>query len=167
MLSSNTHYEESFSEVQQADNVDCVTLKLKPAIWDPKCGILFQADFIAYCSKRRIEYCLYQETGDHGNVHYHGIMGFPCAKAKKCFQTWFNKYYGHFHVSVKFPGDGWYRYCTKGQPIIRPLSPDYCDHKGLYLFDPYKDMAFTTYIHANETTWTPEGPPPSEKDPES
>jgi len=117
MLVSSPYYQDNFLDAYLFDNVEAVTLKLKPIYWDDDdFKALFEKDFTKYCNARAIEYCLVAEVGQGGNYHWHGIMGFPFAGTRKKFQVWFNKYFGHIHVSPKGSPIGWYTYVFKSCP---------------------------------------------------
>lgn len=132
---SSTNYQENFSQVALADNVECITLQLKPTVWDPLNENIFMADFGKYCVSRGLDYCLFREIGKTGNIHYHGIIGFQYGKSRKNFTTWFNRYWGRVFVSLKADTEAWYRYCSKQHPEVRPPSPDHVDYPLPYMFD--------------------------------
>jgi hypothetical protein len=126
MLVSSVNYQENFNAVMLYDNVEAVTLKLKPAWW-PYLE-MFEKDFCHYCKLRAIEYVLVLETGIGGNKHYHGIMGFPFGYVRSNFLKWFNRHYGFFHKSEVTDPEGWRRYVFKDVP-----------REVVYLFDPIYD----------------------------
>lgn len=115
MLVSCPLYQDQFLQVFHYDNVEAVTLKCSPTWWEYQ--DLFVKDFAAYCSKRCIEYYLVAEKGKGGNLHFHGIMGFPFDNIRKRFLSWFNKYFGKYHKSEKDNAQGWYDYIHKAQQV--------------------------------------------------
>jgi len=135
MLLSCPMYQENFSQVFHFDNVEAVTIKLKPLWWQYKAH--FETDFAKYCDARCIEYYLIDELGEGGNLHYHGIIGFPFDAARRKFQSWFNRYYGHVKKSTKFEAQGWCRYMEKGVPRRASRIVDYLfDNKFLVQPNP-------------------------------
>jgi len=123
MLVSSEFFQENFKQVMLYDNVEAVTLKLKPSWW--QYTEMVEQDLFKYMPRRGIEYVLVQEKGIGGNIHYHGIMGFPYGYVRTNFVKWFNRNYGFFHKSETTDPAGWERYVFKDTP-----SPVY------YLFDP-------------------------------
>lgn len=126
MLYSNVAFVDKFETTMLFDNCEPTTLKLKPTLWAHQ--ELFERDFQEYCYARQVDYVLFPEKGDNGNLHYHGIVIYPFDKVRRNFQRWFNKYYGHIYVSDVGEVCGWYRYCTKNHQQAPHAIP--------YLFDP-------------------------------
>jgi len=101
-----------FNITLMADNWEAVTLMPDPLL---KLDLVRLED---YCRARQIDYYLVKEEA--GQVHYHGIMGFPFDKIRKNFQTWFNHQYGKYYQGTKADVNKWYNYVHKG-----PDRPDY------------------------------------------
>jgi len=116
------------------ENVQRVTLKLKPIYWvQQEFKNLFEIDFCKYCDKRGIDYVLVAEYGEHGNYHWHGLIIFPFEHIRKKFLSWFRKYFGFVYFSEKGTAQGWFNYVFKGCPM--PVYGE-LQKPPLYLFDP-------------------------------
>lgn len=131
MIYSKVSFVDNFEASMLFDNVEAVTLKCKPTLWDHQ--YLFEKDFDDYCEGRNIDYVLFAERGVNNNLHYHGIIIYPFDKVRINFQRWFNRYYGTVHRSVKGDPHGWYTYCSKA---INQVPPNPVANDIPYLFDP-------------------------------
>lgn len=141
MIVSDPQIQDKFEDTMSYDNCEAVTLKFDPTFWGYQ--DLCEKDIVKYCTKRAIRYYLVAERGPGGNYHMHGIMVFPFEDARKRFQTWFNKQFGHFKVSTKSNAVGWFNYIMKGCPVQKEAGPDLMDGSGElqkpevpFLFDP-------------------------------
>jgi len=90
-------------------------LKCDPKFWEH--AHLVEKDLLRYLDRFSCDYLLTMEKGNGGNLHYHGVIIFPTEDRRKKFQMWFNKSFGHFHVSEKGDGQGWYDYMMKDYPM--------------------------------------------------
>lgn len=112
-MKSQDYTEDQCAMLLQYDNCEAITLKPSPMFW-PYAQQLeddLQTVFPNYC----YDWYLVRETGQGGNVHYHGLATFRSDKKRKAFQVYFNRNFGKYKQSTKGDVIGWVRYFTKNQ----------------------------------------------------